>query len=277
MSGQQNFTTRYSQINSIQRDVIELKHQISQLSNKFAKYNKQMTDLIENNVSSALAKTKNTRNPTDTQHDTSRISENITFKKKGLTEIKGDIIMSGNIISENINNLSANVDVMLGQMLEAQRQLTEANTITVTRLMNINDVEIVTSVNDTDSKHVVTNLIIMFKRMPVGLEDSITFSVQGLSQPLTIYFDFIHRSTHTNHPNYRSFIVKNETVNTNENVYKLHVELLGTPTVKLLDLNAHTTYEFDQDRLVSYIVNYLDDRDKTFFETMLVNINEIKN
>ena len=45
MSSCLNFTTKYSQINNIQRDIIELKRQISQLSNKFMKYNKQMTDL----------------------------------------------------------------------------------------------------------------------------------------------------------------------------------------------------------------------------------------
>ena len=270
MSGSVNFTTKYSQINSIQRDIMLLKQQISQLSNKFARYNKLMTDLIEGNVIPSSS-SKSSRRSTD---ETSNLSENITFRKKGLTEIKGDIIMSGNIISENINNLSANVDVMLGQMLEAQRQLTEANTITITRQMKPQDISF--SISDE------LDLVIDFKRLPVGLNDSLTFSIEGLTQPLIVFFDFAHHSTHTNHPAYHSFITKKESLTPDElPVYRITVELgqnvEQSHAVTLIQSNVRTRYEFDQDELISQIVNHIDNNDKTFFETLLVNINEIKN
>ena len=226
-----------------------------------------MTDLIENNVVQSERSGKRIAGVKSVD----RLAENITFKNKGLMEIKGDIIMSGNIISENISNLSANVDVMLGQMLEAQRQLTEANTITITRQINKNDIILTTERMPDDRMKVVIN----FKRKPVGLDDSLTLVVEGLSQPLIVFFDFIHSSTHTSHPSFNSSIINDESGE--KAIYGVELIVPGRRVVELVKFNVHVNYEFDQDQIMSHIVNYLDSNDKTFFENMVNNINEIKN
>ena len=246
-----------------------LKQQIYQLSSQFTQYKKQMTDLIENNVAQSELSVKRIAGVKSVD----RLAENITFKNKGLMEIKGDIIMSGNIISENISNLSANVDVMLGQMLEAQRQLTEANTITITRQINKNDITLTTERMPDDRMKLVIN----FKRKPVGLDDSLTLAIEGLSQPLIVFFDFIHSSTHTSHPSYTSSIINDESGEKPIYGVEITIPQPGRRIVELIKFNIHVNYEFDQDRIMSHIVNYLDNNDKTFFENMVNNINEIKN
>ena len=237
MSNFVNYTTKYSQINGIKRDIMELKQQISIISRNFSKYNQQLKELMSN------------------------INSNINNNKNAI------FTMDGDIISDNIKKLSDNVDIMLNQMLEAQRQLTEANTIIITRKMNIEDIAI------TVDKGLIS---IKFKRKPTGLEDYITLRLKEKQQPLKIYFDYNHHSTHTDDPNYDSYFT-NTMDNNNEFVpCMLCLKLKNVnSSVEFIDHDVSTKYEYDQDQLISFIVNKLDEQNKGYFQELNNQINEI--
>ena len=163
-------------------------------------------------------------------------------------------------IRETINTLTANVDVMLGQMLEAQRQLTEANTITIVRPFDVSDINV--SVNGNE-------LRFEFKRLPNNIDGA--FELVSPETTVHIFYDVKHKSTHSDNPEYKPHVVskgvlslKMKTNHENQNV-------------KITSTTFTTEYEFEQDPLLSYYTDYIEMKHPGFFENVLKNVDEIKN
>lgn len=209
-----NYTTRYSQINSI-------KNEITTLNNKFNMLARQIQMIIDSQPANHT----------------------------GFSELSEDI-------KTTIATLSKNVDVMLNQMLEAQRQLTEANTITITR--NMNDVRLSIETND---------IMIKFDRQPSNLDGYVEITCDELNQPLRVFYDYQHHSTHTSNTTYKSRIVE---------PLKLAVRMKQPLTnLRLLVSTFETKYEFEQDALLSHCINQIDKLHPSFFSNVLDNVEEV--
>lgn len=216
-----NYTTRYSQINSIKNEINVLNQKLNALSHRLQTY-------IQSN-------------PTTKSRQTN------------FSELSEDI-------QTTISTLSKNVDVMLNQMLEAQRQLTEANTIVVKRLIPPSNIHITIDKNE---------LLFEFERLPTNLDGYLELMTDELQHPLLIYYDAIHHSTHTSNPEYKPSIITSN---------KLSLKMKTTSqNPKITKSTFITSYEFEQDALISHCINQLDEMHSNFFENILKNVEEIKN
>ena len=175
-----------------------------------------------------------------------------TCTQMGFNELSDDI-------RNTIDTLSKNVDIMLNQMIEAQRQLTEANTITITRPLSLFDIELLTNNNQ---------LTIRFKRQPSNIDGYVEIETDELQTPLIVFYDPIHHSTHSNCPNYKPQIVKNNEIKIMMKQHQTNPRITNTTFL--------TAYEFEQDELISYCVNQIDLQQPNFFGNILKNIKEIK-
>lgn len=216
-----NYTTRYSQINSIKNEINVLNQKLNALSHRLQLY-------IQSNP-------------------------NTKTRQSNFSELSEDI-------QTTISTLSKNVDVMLNQMLEAQRQLTEANTIVIKRVILPSNIHITSDKN---------KLLFEFERLPTNLDGYLELTTDELQYPLLIYYDAIHHSTHTSNPEYKSTIVTS-----NKLSLKMKT-IFHNP--KIIKSTFITSYEFEQDALISHCVNQLDNTYPNFFENILNNIEEIKN
>ena len=216
-----NYTTRYSQINSIKNEINVLNQKLNALSHRLQSY-------IQSN-------------PTTKSH------------QSNFSELSEDI-------RTTIATLSNNVDVMLNQMLEAQQQLTEANTIIIKRPIRPDNIHIINNTNE---------LLFEFERVPVNLNGYLELSTDEFRHPLLIYYDAIHHSTHTSNPEFTTSIVSSN---------KLSLKIKTTlHNPKIINSTFITSYEFEQDSLISHCINQLDETNSNFFENILKNVEEIKN
>lgn len=223
-----NDTTRISEINKIKQQL-----QISQkllnsliiIVNKIVKYeNIKTTNIVPNN---------------------------------GIVEIEGNVRITGELLSANITSLCESMDLLLEQTLTTQRELLDANTITISHQLKNEDIEI--NINEG-------NMTIIFNVEPTK-SGQLVITINDVD--LTLFIDYSHNVVYSDDSRFvPRFINHQIEINTNSQI------AVSSATVK--SVNLIREYEFEQDSFLTFCVQYLESKDNAFFNNLIETVQEYK-
>lgn len=195
----------------------------------------------------------------DIQNIKRAITHLTTIANKLVTyETKHPIFIKTN--DGNINNilasLSESMDELFDQMLKTQNKILDANTITITRKLKPDSVNV-----NVEGKTVK----LTFSVMPHD-SGKITLTINGVN--VVLFINFTHVVVHADDSALKPTMSGNSITFTCSN---------DVVTCVVESVELHRNYEFEQDEFMTFCINYFDDEDGKFFKTLLQTVHEVEN
>lgn len=158
-------------------------------------------------------------------------------------------------VSNIINTLSENMDVMMDQMLKTQDKILDANTITISKKLSKDSVSV-------EGKGKSVELVLNVMPDESG---KVVLNIDGVK--LTLYANFKRKVCHTDNSKFSAKVCDNKIqVESTDEVHNVSIDLV----------DLIKKYEFEQDEFMSFCVEYISNNDERFFNELIQVVQEVK-